>query len=616
MHLLKTKYTSLLALPLLLVLCVFALPTQRVFAASTYTVNAIGDDPDATPGDSACETSTPGECTLRAAIEEVNAGSGGDTINFGIAGTGVHMLTPASGYPTISQSVTIDGYSQPGAVANTAPSPQPFNGTLTIEIDGTSAGGSSSGLYLNSSNITVKGLVINRFSQNGVRVGSANNLIISGNYIGTDPTGLINRGNAKDGVIDRDGASGTGNVIGGILPADRNIISGNIGAGLEIIENINLTVKGNYIGLAASGTAILPNTGTGVGNNNIYIAESTNGNIGGSNIADKNVISGSTGAGIALFNTAGMKIQGNYIGTNGAGQVQGGIGNTSIGVVLVGETQNTLVGGIDSGEGNVIAGNGSGVSVGDFLGSLLALNNSILGNSIHDNTGGVLTTLGIDLLGNSDNYGASWTAAGVTANDAGDTDVTSNVLMNFPVIQSVTSTNGQATITYSLDINDAEPGATGYRVEFFANDSADPSGHGQGQTFIGSDTLAGDVTGQQVTLTLPDGVDGSKYITATTTMTDASDDGFGHTSEFAENVQATLIAATEESNDGGPDSGGSSGSSSSSSSSTTSSDPLADTGQNTHPLILLSTILLTSGLAISAYALNKQRRKTYATLKK
>ncbi|MCB9822904.1 hypothetical protein H6800_01355 [Candidatus Nomurabacteria bacterium] len=38
MHLLKTKYTSLLALPLLLVLCVFALPSQKVFAASTYTL--------------------------------------------------------------------------------------------------------------------------------------------------------------------------------------------------------------------------------------------------------------------------------------------------------------------------------------------------------------------------------------------------------------------------------------------------------------------------------------------------------------------------------------------------------------------------------------------------
>lgn len=244
----------------------------------------------------------------------------------------------------------------------------------------------------------------------------------------------------------------------------------------------------------------------------------------------------------------------------------------------------------------------------DLAGALLVLNNSILGNSIHDNTGGSISSLGIDLLGNTNDF-ATFSDAGVTANDAGDADVTSNVLMNFPVIQSVTSTNGTATITYSLDINDAEPGATGYRVEFFANDSDDPSGHGQGQTYLGSDTVAGDVTGQQVTITLPNGVDGSKYITATTTMTDASDDGFGHTSEFAENVQATLIAATEESNDGGPDSGGSSGSSSSSSSSTTSSDPLADTGQNTHPLILLSSILLTSGLALATYTYNKQRRK-------
>jgi hypothetical protein len=113
--------------------------------------------------------------------------------------------------------------------------------------------------------------------------------------------------------------------------------------------------------------------------------------------------------------------------------------------------------------------------------------------------------------------------------------------MNFPVISSVTSTNGQATITYDLDINDAEAGATGYRVEFFANDSADPTGYGQGQTYLGYDTVAGDVSGKQVTITLPAGVDGSKYITATTTMIDNSTDGFGHSSEFSADVQATLV---------------------------------------------------------------------------
>lgn len=153
----KTVQLTLLLGSILLALAFVLLP-HAAKAATIYTVNSIGDDPDANPGDLVCETATPGECTLRAAIEEVNAGAGGDTINFGISGTGVHTLTPASGLPTISQSMTIDGYSQPGAVANTAVSPEPFNGTLTIEIDGTSAV-FENGFRVSSSNVDRKSVV-------------------------------------------------------------------------------------------------------------------------------------------------------------------------------------------------------------------------------------------------------------------------------------------------------------------------------------------------------------------------------------------------------------------------------------------------------------------------
>lgn len=50
------------------VVVMLLLRISTVFAASTYTVNSIGDDPDDNPGDAVCETATPGECTLRAAI--------------------------------------------------------------------------------------------------------------------------------------------------------------------------------------------------------------------------------------------------------------------------------------------------------------------------------------------------------------------------------------------------------------------------------------------------------------------------------------------------------------------------------------------------------------------
>jgi len=55
--------------------------------------------------------------------------------------------------------------------------------------------------------------------------------------------------------------------------------------------------------------------------------------------------------------------------------------------------------------------------------------------------------------------------------------------------------------------------------------------------------VAGDVTGRSATITLPAGVSGTKQISAVTTMTDVSTDGFGHSSEFAADVQGNLIAA-------------------------------------------------------------------------
>ena len=48
--------------------------------AATFTVNATADAVDAIPGDGLCQTATPGQCTLRAAIMETNALPGTHTI--------------------------------------------------------------------------------------------------------------------------------------------------------------------------------------------------------------------------------------------------------------------------------------------------------------------------------------------------------------------------------------------------------------------------------------------------------------------------------------------------------------------------------------------------------
>ena len=87
-------------------LCVFI--DVPVFS-STYTVNDLGDAPDATAGDDICATAG-AVCTLRAAIQEANAHAGADTIVFSVAGT----ISPATTYPSITQQTTIDGTTAPG----------------------------------------------------------------------------------------------------------------------------------------------------------------------------------------------------------------------------------------------------------------------------------------------------------------------------------------------------------------------------------------------------------------------------------------------------------------------------------------------------------------------
>ena len=64
-------------------------------------------------------TNDAGAGSLRAAIIDANAAAGTDTIDFNIAGAGVHTINLTSALPTITGAVTIDGYTQTGSSVNT-----------------------------------------------------------------------------------------------------------------------------------------------------------------------------------------------------------------------------------------------------------------------------------------------------------------------------------------------------------------------------------------------------------------------------------------------------------------------------------------------------------------
>src|SRR4051794_6443755 len=89
-----------------------------VRASATFVVDSAGDEADNDLADTICRTSA-NTCTLRAAIQQANASAGADSINFAIAGAGVHTITPTTPLPTIVDPASIDGYSQPGASPNT-----------------------------------------------------------------------------------------------------------------------------------------------------------------------------------------------------------------------------------------------------------------------------------------------------------------------------------------------------------------------------------------------------------------------------------------------------------------------------------------------------------------
>jgi hypothetical protein len=246
--------------------------------------------------------------------------------------------------------------------------------------DGTGLGTNHWGVALGSGGNTIGGSSVaerNVISGNEVGVfleGPGNT--VKGNYIGTDAAGTAAIPNGT-GVLMLNGAQN--NTVGGSSAAERNVISGNSDAGVEISDSSNgNSVKGNYIGTDAAGTAAIPN-GAGV----LIMTGAQNNTIGGSSAGQRNVISGNTSYGLLIqgTGTTANRVEGNYIGTNAAGTAE--IANAT-GVGITANALESTIGGTAAGEGNLIAFNtGNGV---DIVGPSTTTN-TIRGNSIHSNGG-------------------------------------------------------------------------------------------------------------------------------------------------------------------------------------------------------------------------------------
>ncbi len=440
-------------------------------AAAAFTVNDTRDLPDASTAGGTCDIDVfigGDQCTLRAAIQQANATPEPDAISFAIPGTGVKTINVGAGgaqgfgaLPAITSPMTIDGYTQPGASPNTKAVGN--DAVLKIELNGASVPGAD-GLVLSSvSNSTIRGLAINRFGTGITIVGDSVANRIEGNFIGTDPTGTIDRGNGFDAVGIFSGPSG--NLVGGTTPASRNVLSGNGDTGLFVSNTSNNRAQGNYVGTDKSGTKDLGNEDGGV----VITASAADNVIGGTTAGARNLISGNDGNGILIkVSSAFNEVIGNRIGTTASGT--GALGNSATGVAFDGASNN-LIGDGSSAGANTIAFNGQdGVAI--IGGSILE---RISRNSIFSNA-----ELGIDLAGGVED------AQGNTANDPGDVDSGPNGLQNKPVLSSAKTVSGKTTITGKLDSLPNEF----YKVALYSN----PSGN-EGKKFIGQKIVTTDASG-------------------------------------------------------------------------------------------------------------------------
>jgi uncharacterized repeat protein (TIGR01451 family) len=252
-------------------------------------------------------------------------------------------ITPASGapLPAISTSMVIDAQTQPGWLAANGP---------VVELSGASVGTNQIGVSLTGGTVTLRGVVVNRFtgaSATAISITAGSSHTLAGNWVG-----VTNAGNAasanQTGLTITNANSVT---IGGLTATDRNVVSGNTATGLLVNGTASGTrILGNYVGLGTNGTTRVANGGSGV-----RVMSATNTAVGDSLTGAGNVIAGNTGVNLYIDAAGtGTTVRGNIIGESATGgAVVNGVENVWV------LAPNTVIGGTNAGSRNVIGSAGS-----------------------------------------------------------------------------------------------------------------------------------------------------------------------------------------------------------------------------------------------------------------
>jgi len=395
-------------------------------APAVITVNSANDNDDGT-----CNAA---HCSLREAINLANAQAGvPQRIDFAITGSCPRVILLASSLPNVTDTLSINGYSQPGSNANGLDFGSDANICVAISPGATSI---NYALQVptgqpDATRLTVRGLAFGSgffaFGSTGaaivLRAGSGHRIVGNalGGYlppshntdsIGSLPRSVLVRGTAK-------------NVhIGGPDPADRNTI-GNNGENAIVLNDATSTghfIENNYIGLQPDGLSAQPNSGDGISAS------------GGANVTidDNTIVASAYGIGLIGANTTNFKVTNNRIGVNALYIANATLSN-DVGIAIGISANGHVIG--SSAAASVGAGtfsnyidnnNGDGVLIADNAGSA----NTVRGNLIRDN-GRSGTGLAIDLGGSQAQL----------ANDDGDADTGPNALQNHPLIYASAPTD-------------------------------------------------------------------------------------------------------------------------------------------------------------------------------
>jgi hypothetical protein len=517
----------------------------------TITVTTLDDVTDFSGGQQVNDLpGLDGRVSFREAVTAANNTAGPQTIAFAISPsefwlvTGMGLLRLEDGpFSLVDSGTTIDFSTQTTNIGDTNPS-GPEIGIYGLQPNGWGA----AAIFVNGDNCVIKGL------GNVYQRGYAAQVVGNNNrVIGCQIDGPLHAAISINGYIG--GPTPTGNIVGGTAPGEGNIL-------------IGLNIDGPADGNIVIGNSLL--VGVQVRGATQYGVFARNNRIGGTTAAERNVISGNghygeegfpTGSQVSIVDTDGTLVEGNYIGTTADGMArypnQVGPGGVEVRDSRDTTIRGNLIAGLRTVGINHYAGQVFGVAV-----SISPINGDIQDTVIEGNTIGlaadgvtqIVTRSGVIVapLISSRHAFATLVAANhiakvekagvfVASSESGvtisrnsihdngelgiDLSTGGNHQQSFPTLQSATTTGSSVTVQGTMDSSPSEQ----FTIEFFSSPSCDPSGFGEGATFIGSTQVTTDSAGHATfSQTFSASVAVGATLTATTTRLSTGD-----TSEFS-----------------------------------------------------------------------------------